>query len=323
MSTFESDPPPPLPAGAPEEQPVAVAGRPAPPGVVLTAEDLERGVSITALFASHAALIRDLAAARREADRLRHGQDIEGDHVCPADLRADAAEKDRDSARAETDALRGHVVVALDAARGAADALKRVMDPTELPAPQAVGEIRLRATVVGERVQAVLDALSGAEGRASRAAYITRFGDVPCAACDGSEDIAHVCREKQPAPSPEPPTWRAYTDTAGRRVERCQGCGTEWLCPDCDGKGPFLRAPAPGPTPAGGSPSVTFRLVFDLTITDECGDTLPSLDDVRNVVEGCGADALTKAFADYTDSDPSERDAVVLVSVEPARRGVQ
>jgi hypothetical protein len=36
---------------------------------------------------------RDLAAVTQEADRLRHGLAIEGDHVCPNVLLADEAER--------------------------------------------------------------------------------------------------------------------------------------------------------------------------------------------------------------------------------------
>lgn len=41
---------------------------------------------------------RDLAASHREADRLRHGEAIESDYVCPESLRADKAEAERDAA---------------------------------------------------------------------------------------------------------------------------------------------------------------------------------------------------------------------------------
>jgi hypothetical protein len=46
-----------------------------------------------ALTAWALSLSVNLSAALREADRLRHGQDVEGDHVCPNEMRADRAEK--------------------------------------------------------------------------------------------------------------------------------------------------------------------------------------------------------------------------------------
>lgn len=46
-------------------------------------------VALGAARTEAAALRADLAAVTREADRLRHGQDIEGDHVCPGEIEAD------------------------------------------------------------------------------------------------------------------------------------------------------------------------------------------------------------------------------------------
>lgn len=81
-----------------------------------------------------------LAAALRTADRLRHGQTIEGDGICPNEMRAERA---------------------LVALRRAAEAQRFVMDPTELPAGPAVSEIRLRATVVGGHIDEARRALAG------------------------------------------------------------------------------------------------------------------------------------------------------------------
>lgn len=104
-----------LRAGRNEEREHMAAPSAAEPGPILTAAELaaiERGDkigdagAIWLLLRSHRAaramlsnamgemltLRANLAASERSADRLRHGQDIEGDHVCPADLRADDAE---------------------------------------------------------------------------------------------------------------------------------------------------------------------------------------------------------------------------------------
>lgn len=63
----------------------------------------------------------DLAAVTREADRLRHGQGVEGDHVCPADLRADRAEKEverlREQAAEAWAALTSTPIATLDIGR--------------------------------------------------------------------------------------------------------------------------------------------------------------------------------------------------------------
>jgi hypothetical protein len=59
-----------------------------------------------------------LTAALREADRLRHGAPIEGDHVCPDALRADEAERERerDKARVEAESQRKRAETAIDCA---------------------------------------------------------------------------------------------------------------------------------------------------------------------------------------------------------------
>ena len=53
--------------------------------------------AVAALFASARCSVED---AQREAERLRHGVPIEGDFVCPNDLRATTAERERDAYRA-------------------------------------------------------------------------------------------------------------------------------------------------------------------------------------------------------------------------------
>lgn len=53
-----------------------------------------------------------LAASQREADRLRHHEEIESDYVCPDSLRADAAEE---LARRYEEALRNAVEMIHDA----------------------------------------------------------------------------------------------------------------------------------------------------------------------------------------------------------------
>ena len=71
-------------------------------------------------------LTADLAASERVADRLRHGQDIEGDHVCPGDVRADKAEMEIKRLRAVFGRL---AELARDAARASHFAM---YDPTSI-----------------------------------------------------------------------------------------------------------------------------------------------------------------------------------------------
>lgn len=52
-----------------------------------------------------ARLTRERDAALRELERWRHGEQVEGDYVCPDSLRADQAERERDEARNEREHL--------------------------------------------------------------------------------------------------------------------------------------------------------------------------------------------------------------------------
>jgi len=54
--------------------------------------------AVAALLASARCSVEE---AQREAERLRHGTPIESDMVCPNELRATEAERERDEARAE------------------------------------------------------------------------------------------------------------------------------------------------------------------------------------------------------------------------------
>jgi len=77
---------------------------------------------VSALVARVRALEVSLTAALRTADRLRHGQDIEGDAICPNEMRAERAEAERDAARREADSRR-HSEHAMQARCGAAEKL--------------------------------------------------------------------------------------------------------------------------------------------------------------------------------------------------------
>lgn len=163
-----------LRAGRNEEREHMAAPSAAEPGPILTAAELaaiERGDkigdagAIWLLLRSHRAaramlsnamgemltLRANLAASERSADRLRHGQGIEGDHVCPADLRADdaetracalllrveAAERERDALGLKADILETSVTAGMLAQRG----LEQERDDARAEAAELRGEV--------------------------------------------------------------------------------------------------------------------------------------------------------------------------------------
>ena len=67
---------------------------------LMNARDIESINICQHIVTERLALIAERDAAMREADRLRHGVPVEGDFVCPNELRATEAEAERDEALA-------------------------------------------------------------------------------------------------------------------------------------------------------------------------------------------------------------------------------
>ena len=94
---------------------------------------------------------RRAEAAEREAERLRHGEPVEGDFVCPNDLRAHDLEQDRDAwqqfgqeANARAVALRRAVIAARQRAQQA-----EIERDTALPLVDAARAVREAHAAVG------------------------------------------------------------------------------------------------------------------------------------------------------------------------------
>ena len=123
----------------------------------LTREELVR---LASTLPAQIAFLRDAwrnDAATREADRLRHGQDIEGDHVCPDALRADAERARAEKAEAALAAwTRAAFEVALDGPEYLAPRLLALVErakAAETPrdaAEREVVELRERMADLGE-----------------------------------------------------------------------------------------------------------------------------------------------------------------------------